>query len=124
MCDLSLQICVTQSSSLLLPFGVTVDDISYFAWRFVAVRSRPGGVDSARFDPPEFFSVPAAPFLAARNVATYGDSIFFGVAVGPRGDPWGPVGTRGDPRPIVGPIFTGTSGFSGFSYRMEQFARP
>ena len=86
--------------------------------------SRPEGVDSARFDPPEFFSVPAAPFLAGRNVATYGDSIFFGVAVGPRGDPWGPVGTRGDPRPIVGPIFTGTSGFSGFSYRMEQFARP
>ena len=86
--------------------------------------SRPEGVDSARFDPPEFFSAPAAPFLAARNVATYGDSIFFGVAVGPRGDPWGPVGTRGDPRPIVGPIFTGTSGFSGFSYRMEQSARP
>ena len=70
--------------------------------------SRPEGVDSARFDPPEFFSVPAAPFLAARNVATYGDSIFFGVAVGPRGDPWGPVGTRGGPRPIAGTVFTGT----------------
>ena len=107
MCDLSLQICVTQSSSLLLPFGVTVDNISYFAWRLVAVSSRPEGVDSARFDPPEFFSVPAAPFLAARNVATYGDSIFFGVAAGPRGDPWGPVGTRGGPRPIVEPVFTG-----------------
>ena len=76
--------------------------------RRVAGGSRPEGVDSARFDPPEFFSVPAAPFLAARNVATYGDSIFFGVAVVPRGDPWGPVGTRGGPRPVAGPVFTGT----------------
>ena len=74
----------------------------------VAGGSRLEGVDSARFDPPEFFSVPSAPFLAARNVATYRDSIFFGVAVGPRGDPWGPVGTRGDPRLIAGPVFTGT----------------
>ena len=49
--------------------------------------------------PPEsarqsFFSAPAAPFLASRNVATYEDSIILGVAVGPRGSPWGPVETR------------------------------
>ena len=68
--------------------------------------SRPEGVDSARFDPPEFFSASADPFLAGINVSTYGDSIFFGVAVGPRGDPWGPVGTRGGPRPIVEPVCT------------------
>ena len=54
----------------------------------MAGGSRPEGVDSARFDPPEFFSAPAAPSLAGRNVATYEDSIFSGVAVGPRGDPW------------------------------------
>ena len=92
--------------------------------RCVAGGSRPEGVDFARIDPPEFFSAPATPFLASKSAATYEDSILLGVAVGPRGDPWGPVGTRGDPRPIVGPIFTGTSGFSGFSYRMEQSARP
>ena len=62
--------------------------------RRVAGGSRPEGVDSARFDPPEFFSAPAAPFLAGRNAATYGDSSFLRVAVGPRGNPWGPVGTR------------------------------
>ena len=62
--------------------------------RRVAGGSRPEGVDSARIDPPEFFSAPAAPFLAGRNAATYGDSIFLGVAVGPRGNPWGPVGAR------------------------------
>ena len=73
----------------------------------VAGGSRPEGVDSARFDPPEFFSAPAAPFLAGRNAATYGDSSFLRVAVGPRGNPWGPVGTRGGPRPIAGPVFTG-----------------
>ena len=60
----------------------------------VAGGSRPEGVVSARLYPPEFFSAPAAPFLAGRNVATYMDSIFLGVAVGPRGNPWGPVGTR------------------------------
>ena len=92
--------------------------------RCVAGGSRSEGLGSVRIDPPEFFSAPAAPFLAGRNVATYGDSIFLGVAVGARRNPWGPVGARGDPRPIVGPIFTGTSGFSGFSYRMEQSARP
>ena len=80
--------------------------------RCVAGGSRPEGVDFARIDPPEFFSAPATPFLAARNVATYGDSIFFGVAAGPRGDPWGPVGTRGDPRPIVGAVFARTLRFS------------
>ena len=37
--------------------------------------SRPEGVDSARIDPPEFFSAPAAPFLAGSNVATYRVSI-------------------------------------------------
>ena len=37
--------------------------------RCVAGGSRPEGVDFARIDPPEFFSAPAAPFLAARNVA-------------------------------------------------------
>ena len=62
--------------------------------RRVAGGSRPEGVDSARFDPPEFFSASAAPFLAGRNVATQGDSIFLGVAVGPRENPWGPVGAR------------------------------
>ena len=62
--------------------------------RRVAGGSRPEGVDFARIDPPEFFSVPAAPFLAGRNAATFGDSIIFGVAGGPRGNPWGPVGTR------------------------------
>ena len=55
--------------------------------RRVAGGSRPEGVDSARIDPPEFFSAPAAPFLAGINAATYGDSIFLGVAVGPRGNP-------------------------------------
>ena len=55
--------------------------------RRVAGGSRPEGVDSARFDPPEFFSAPAAPFLAARNVATYEDSIFMDVAGGPQGNP-------------------------------------
>ena len=62
--------------------------------RRVAGGSRPGGVDSARIDPPEFFSAPAAPFLAGINAATYKDSIFSGVAVGPCGNPWGPVGAR------------------------------
>ena len=76
--------------------------------RCVAGGSRPEGVDSARFDPPEFFSVPAAPSLADMNVASYRDSIFLGVAVGPRGNPWGPVGTRGGPRPIVGAVFAAT----------------
>ena len=76
--------------------------------RRVAGGSRPEGVDFARIDPPEFFSAPANLFLAGRNAATYGDSIFLGVAVGPRGNPWGPVGTRGDPRHIVGPVFSGT----------------
>ena len=62
--------------------------------RCVAGGSRPEGVDFARIDPPEFFSAPATPFLASRNAATYGDSIILGVAVGPRGNPWGPVGAR------------------------------
>ena len=75
--------------------------------RRVAGGSRPEGVDFARIDPPEFFSAPAAPFLASRNAATYGDSIILGVAVGPRGNPWGPVGTRGDPRLIAGPLLLG-----------------
>ena len=55
--------------------------------RRVAGGSRPEGVDFARIDPPEFFSAPATPFLASRKAAIYGDSIFLGVAVGPRGDP-------------------------------------
>ena len=64
--------------------------------RCVAGGSRPEGADSSRIDPPEFFSAPAAPFLAGRSAATYEDSIILGVAVGPRGNPWGPVGA-GDP---------------------------
>ena len=62
--------------------------------RRVAGGSRPEGVNFARIDPPEFFSAPATPFLASRNAATYKDSIILFVAVGPRGNPWGPVGAR------------------------------
>ena len=49
------------------------------------------GVDSARIDPPEFFSVPAAPFLAGRNAATYEDSIILGVPAETRDPQQGPL---------------------------------
>ena len=76
-------------------------------WQAAAGGSRPGGVDFARIDPPEFFSAPAAPFLAGITAATYGDSIFLGVAVGPRGNPWGPA-THSRARFYGGPFgFTG-----------------
>ena len=50
---------------------------------------------------PEFFSAPPDFFSKRGNVVTQGDSRILEVAVGARGDPWGPVETRGGPRPTV-----------------------